>query len=321
MRTEKPVEVPSPARGSAPRGRKPTSELPCRRAAVPRTPRDSQDLVRSLACAACCSKLLHMLQAGEDASCCCSWCCCNCCCHCKCCGRACCLSSCSFSCCTCRRQLSLCWSIGVPSLSSCLKRVLTLSKCSLLSQGTLSLNHRWTSSICFMSRTSACHVLLRFFAVRKCGWPVVGTGPSRSSPPHHVPSQHLISLIFTRDGFLLTFPFPPRFPFPPSAHTEGLSTSLSCSASSSHCPHSLNTSSCVYRALLSSSYPSSVFTDHPSFPLSRQVLSVNGVAEDVGELGLITCVWGGLGQATRLPPASGCAWAVASTSCNGCDRR
>ena len=57
---------------------------------------------------------------------------------------------------------------------------------------------------------------------------------------------------------------------------------------------------CLSRALLYSSYSSSVFTDHPSFPLSRQVLSVNGVAEEVGELGLIkteTPIWAKVGLA------------------------
>ena len=57
-------------------------------------------------------------------------------------------------------------------------------------------------------------------------WPVVGTGPSRPSPPHHVPSQHMISLIFTRDDFLFTFWFCPRFPFPPSAHRGTLDLAL-----------------------------------------------------------------------------------------------
>ena len=60
--------------------------------------------------------------------------------------------------------------------------------------------------------------------------------------------------------------------FSPSAITEGLSSSLSWSASRS--PRSALSSSCTYRSLVSSS---SVFTDRPSFPLSRRVLSINGV--------------------------------------------
>ena len=54
--------------------------------------------------------------------------------------------------------------------------------------------------------------------------------------------------------------------------------------------------------------------------VDRRVLR-NRVAEEVGELGLITCFRSGIGQATRLPAASGCAWAVAPTSCFGCGRR
>ena len=82
-------------------------------------------------------------------------------------------------------------------------------------------------------------------------WPVVGTGPSRPSPPHHVPSHHMISLIFTRDDFLLTFSFSPRFPFPPSAYTEGLSASLSCSAS----PHTLLALFSHLHVLIALSFP------------------------------------------------------------------
>ena len=36
---------------------------------------------------------------------------------------------------------------------------------------------------------------------------------------------------------------------------------------------------------------------------------------EVGELGLITCVWRGIDQAARLPPASGCVRGLTPTSC------
>ena len=43
--------------------------------------------------------------------------------------------------------------------------------------------------------------------------------------------------------------------------------------------------------------------------IDRRVLGIH-VAEEVGEVGLITCVWCRIGQTTRPPPANGRAWAV-----------
>ena len=54
--------------------------------------------------------------------------------------------------------------------------------------------------------------------------------------------------------------------------------------------------------------------------VDRGVLRIH-VAEEVGELGLITCVWGRSSHSARLTPASGRAWAVAPTSCNRCGGR
>ena len=43
------------------------------------------------------------------------------------------------------------------------------------------------------------------------------------------------------------------------------------------------------------------------------MLRIREVGE-VGEVGLKTCVWSGIDQAaTRLPPASGCVWALTPT--------
>ena len=39
------------------------------------------------------------------------------------------------------------------------------------------------------------------------------------------------------------------------------------------------------------------------------------VIGEVGELGLFIFVWSGIGQTTRLPPASGCVWGLTPTSC------
>ena len=85
LRTEKPVEVPSPARGSTPVARSPRASCAWR-AAVPRARRESQDLVRSVAYAACCSKTSICSKPVRMRVVACSWCCCTCCCHCKCCG-------------------------------------------------------------------------------------------------------------------------------------------------------------------------------------------------------------------------------------------
>ena len=52
----------------------------------------------------------------------------------------------------------------------------------------------------------------------------------------------------------------------------------------------------------------------------RRVLRIL-VAEKVGELGLMTCVWGWISLSALLTPASGRAWAYAPTSCHGCGRR
>ena len=66
---------------------------------------------------------------------------------------------------------------AVPLQKHCLRRVLTFSRCSLLTRDVSSLDHLWTSSVHFMSRTSsaalvAAHrVLQRFFAFRTCSPP------------------------------------------------------------------------------------------------------------------------------------------------------
>ena len=50
--------------------------------------------------------------------------------------------------------------------------------------------------------------------------------------------------------------------------------------------------------------------------VDRRVLCVH-VAEEVGGVGLITCVWSWVSQSARPTPASGCAWAVSVTPCHG----
>ena len=52
----------------------------------------------------------------------------------------------------------------------------------------------------------------------------------------------------------------------------------------------------------------------------RRVFRIH-VGEEVGEFGLITCVWGWVSHSARLTPASGRAWDYAPTSCNGCGGR
>ena len=51
--------------------------------------------------------------------------------------------------------------------------------------------------------------------------------------------------------------------------------------------------------------------------IDRRVLQIH-VADEVGELGLITCVSGWISHSAWLTPASGRAWAYAPTSCHGC---
>ena len=50
--------------------------------------------------------------------------------------------------------------------------------------------------------------------------------------------------------------------------------------------------------------------------MDRRVHCVQ-IAEEVGGVGLITCVWSWASHSARPTPASGCAWAVSATPCHG----